>query len=408
MSLAASSALVDWAPAIEVGLVGAAVAVLPVLWVALRLRRQGQVGALAWQRALTLATLFLTIDLVVFGAFTRLTDSGLGCPDWPGCYGSASPVGAHADIAEAQAIAPTGPVTHGKAWIEMIHRYLATGVGALIVLLMALAWWRHLKTKDAATPPAHQAQASPLSPWWPTWTFIWVCAQGAFGAFTVTLKLYPMVVTGHLLGGLIGVVLLTAQARAMALPAAGATDTQALPAVLRRAAWWVLGVWFVQAALGAWVSTNGAVLACASFPLCQGQWWPAMDWVQGFTLWRALGHDGQGGFITLPALTAIHMGHRLGAVVATAAVLWLAARLWPVARREAWGLLALLLLQVLSGLSNVVLGWPLLAALGHTLGAALMAGWLTRMAVAAPVVLSVSSGSVQSPCPPPWSPLKRT
>lgn len=406
MSLDAAASLVDWAPAIEVGLVGAMVAVLPVLWVALRLRRQGRVGAPAWQRALTLATLFLTIDLVVFGAFTRLTDSGLGCPDWPGCYGSASPVGAHADIAQAQAVAPTGPVTHGKAWIEMIHRYLASGVGALIVVLMGLAWWRHARARG---PDA--GQGGTLSPWWPTWTFIWVCAQGAFGAFTVTLKLYPLVVTGHLLGGLIGVVLLTAQSRAMALPTSS-TATAPLPEALRRGAWAVLALWFGQAALGAWVSTNGAVLACSSFPLCQGQWWPAMDWPQGFTLWRGLGHDGQGGFITLPALTAIHMGHRLGAVVATVAVLWLAARAWPVARREAWGLLALLLLQVLSGLSNVVLGWPLLAALGHTLGAALMAGWLTRMAVAAPIVLSVSSGSVSSPCPspcpPPWSPLKRT
>lgn len=405
MSLDAAASLVDWAPAIEVGLVGAAVAVLPVLWVALRLRRQGQVGAGAWQRALTLATLFLTIDLVVFGAFTRLTDSGLGCPDWPGCYGSASPVGAHADIAQAQSVAPTGPVTHGKAWIEMIHRYLASGVGALIVVLMGLAWWRHVRERGHGRPSSDGQAPPALSPWWPTWTFIWVCAQGAFGAFTVTLKLYPLVVTGHLLGGLIGVVLLTAQSRAMAAPGAA----QSLPAGLRRAAVWVLAVWFAQAALGAWVSTNGAVLACSSFPLCQGQWWPAMDWAQGFTLWRGLGHDGQGGFITLPALTAIHMGHRLGAVVATAAVLWLAARAWPVARREAWGLLALLLLQVLSGLSNVVLGWPLLAALGHTLGSALMAGWLTRMAVAAPSVLSVSSGSVQSPCPPPpWSPIPRT
>ena len=404
--LNAASALVDWGPAIEVGLVGAAVAVLPVLWAALRLRRQGQVGAAAWQRALTLATLFLTIDLVVFGAFTRLTDSGLGCPDWPGCYGSASPVGAHADIAQAQAVAPTGPVTHGKAWIEMIHRYLASGVGALIVVLMGLAWWQHLRQRSSAA----DAAAHPLSPWWPTWTFIWVCAQGAFGAFTVTLKLYPLVVTGHLLGGMICVVLLTAQSRVLS-PAVGSPAAQEALAPLRKAACWVLGLWFAQAALGAWVSTNGAVLACSSFPLCQGQWWPAMDWPQGFTLWRGLGQDGQGGFITLPALTAIHMGHRLGAAVATIAVLALAARAWPVARREAWGLLALLLLQVLSGLSNVVLDWPLLAALGHTLGAALMAGWLTRMAVPAPIVLSESSASVSpcpSPCPPPWPPLKRT
>jgi cytochrome c oxidase assembly protein subunit 15 len=119
--------------------------------------------------------------LVVFGAFTRLTDSGLGCPDWPGCYGSTSPVGAHGDIAEAQAALPHGPVTHTKAWIEMLHRYLATGVGAMITLLMGLAWWQHARRPQGAS--------AAISPWWPTAAFVWVCAQGAFGALTVTLKL---------------------------------------------------------------------------------------------------------------------------------------------------------------------------------------------------------------------------
>ncbi len=365
----AVAALVDMGPAVEMALFGAVLSALPVLWVALRLRRQGARGWPAWQRALTLATLFLTIDLVAFGAFTRLTDSGLGCPDWPGCYGSASPVGAHGEIAQAQAAAPTGPVTHRKAWIEMIHRYLATGVGALITGLMLMAWWAQVRQRPGA------GRAGALSPWWPTCTWLWVLAQGAFGALTVTLKLFPLVVTAHLLGGLLGVVLLTAQARV------SAPGASALPQGLRRAAAVVLVIWFAQAALGGWVSTNGAVLACAEVPLCQGQWWPAMDWPQAFTLWRGLGQDGQGGHITLAALTAIHMTHRLGALIATAAVLWLAWRAWGVARREAVVLAWLLAAQLLSGLSNVVLGWPLLAALAHTLGAALMAGWLTHMAV---------------------------
>lgn len=388
-------ALVDWSPALEVAALGALIAAAPVAWAAWRLRQRGERGMAAWQRALTLATLFLTIDLVVFGAFTRLTDSGLGCPDWPGCYGSVSPVGAHGEISQAQAAAPTGPVTHSKAWIEMVHRYLATGVGALITLLMALAWRARAR-----------GRAGPLSPWWPTWTFVWVCAQGAFGALTVTLKLYPLVVTAHLLGGLLGVALLTAQARVLA------GDAQAvLPGALRKAAAGVLAVWFLQAALGAWVSTNGAVLACGeSFPRCQGVWWPSMDWVQGFTIWRALGMDGQGGHITLAALTAIHLAHRLGAVVATAAVLVLAWRCWGPARRLAGGLLALLGLQIVSGLSNVVLDWPLLAALGHTLGAALMVGWLTRLVVPAAQPLSSMSPLSHvplsdSPCPTPWSPV---
>jgi cytochrome c oxidase assembly protein subunit 15 len=366
----AATALVDLGPAVEMAMVGAGLSLLPVLWVALRLRRHKSGGWRAWQRALTLVTLFLTIDLVAFGAFTRLTDSGLGCPDWPGCYGSTSPVGAHGEIAQAQAASPTGPVTHRKAWIEMIHRYLATGVGVLITGLMLASWWARWRGGHAAT--------GGLSPWWPTWTWIWVCAQGAFGALTVTLKLFPLIVTGHLLGGLLGVALLTAQARAISPLAPGAAP---LAARLQLGAAIVLAVWFAQAALGGWVSTNGAVLACAEVPMCQGQWWPAMDWARGFTLWRGLGEDGAGGSITLAALTAIHVTHRLGAVVATLAVLWLAWRLRPVARREANVLLGLLGAQLLSGLSNVVLGWPLLAALAHTLGAALMAGWLTWLAV---------------------------
>ena len=133
--------LVNLNPALEVALFGAVLALLAAGGVMWRARRAGLSGWPAWQHALTVATLFLTIDLVVFGAFTRLTDSGLGCPDWPGCYGQTSPWAAHAQIAAEQAAVPHGPVTHSKAWIEMIHRYLATGVGALITGLMLAAWW---------------------------------------------------------------------------------------------------------------------------------------------------------------------------------------------------------------------------------------------------------------------------
>lgn len=365
-------ALVNWRPALSVALVGALIALGPL---ALVWRQQRARGAAHWARALTLATLVLTLDLVVFGAFTRLSDSGLGCPDWPGCYGSTSPVGAHAAIAQEVAESPHGPVTHRKAWIEMIHRYLATGVGALITLLMGLAWWQRGRADVSGA----------LSPWWATATFVWVCVQGLFGALTVTLKLYPLVVTGHLLGGLLGVALLTAQVRALSGAAGQGAWHEPVPAPLRRAALVVCGLWFAQAALGGWVSTNGAVLACEDFPTCHGQWWPAADWRTALTLLRPLGSDGQGGAITLQALTAIHLMHRLGAVVATLAVLVLAWRCWvqghAACRRDARCLLALLAWQVLSGLSNVVLDWPLLAALAHTTGAALMVAFLTRMAV---------------------------
>lgn len=383
--MSAGLALVDLNPAISVALIGAVVACVPVGVVACR-RASHAVAPNDWLRALTLATLFLTLDLVVFGAFTRLTDSGLGCPDWPGCYGSTSPVGAHGEIADAQAALPHGPVTHTKAWIEMLHRYLATGVGALITLLMGLAWWRRLQSQ--------RGSAMLLSPWWPTAAFVWVCTQGVFGALTVTLKLYPLIVTGHLLGGLVGVAILTAQVRVMTPSMASKAKpsgwarlwSQTVAAPLRRSAMVVLAMWFFQALLGGWVSTNAAVLACADFPTCQGQWWPEMDFAHGFTLLRGLGQDGQGGVISLQALMAIHMTHRLGAVLASVAMLWLAWRSLKVHEQEsgldARVLMGLWLFQVASGLSNVVLGWPLAAALAHTLGAALTVAWLTRMVVA--------------------------
>lgn len=355
--------LINLQPATEVALLGLLIAVLPVSVVAWRSHRAGLRGWPAWQRALTVATLFLTLDLVVFGAFTRLTDSGLGCPDWPGCYGETSPFGAHANIKQAMAVSPTGPVSHSKAWIEMIHRYLATAVGALITLLMVLAWrMRH--------------HAGSLSPWWSTVTFIWVCAQGAFGALTVTMKLQPIIVTGHLLGAMLGVALLTAQARVL--------DGQSFNGVLpRKLAALALILCVVQMALGAWVSTNYAVLACDQFPLCQNTWWPDMDFQTAFKLWRPLGGDGDGGWITLSALTAIHMSHRLFAAVALSALAMLA---WHLNRQshtrsEARWIASLAVWQLVTGLGNVMLDWPLASALAHTLGAALIVWRLMKLVV---------------------------
>lgn len=374
--------LINLNPAVEVALLGAALAVLPAAWVLRRGRQQGLHGWPAWQRALTVATLFLTFDLVVFGAFTRLTDSGLGCPDWPGCYGELSPFQAHHDISAAQAALPGGPVTHGKAWIEMVHRYLATAVGALITGLMLLAW--------------RMRRAGGLSPWWATATFVWVCAQGAFGALTVTLKLQPIVVTGHLLGAVLGVAMLTAQVRVLSprlrLPPdavegdAGVLDAAWAGAGLRRVGLAVLLLLVVQIASGAWVSTNYAVLACTEFPTCQGQWWPETDFRAGFHLLRPLGGSSDGGYLTLAGLTAIHLAHRcLAMIVALALAMhaWHLAR-WQVRgvrpwRAEARVLAGLLLWQLASGLSNVVLGWPLVAALAHTLGAAMLVAWLVRL-----------------------------
>ncbi len=353
-------ALYDFSPALRLMLMGLVLAGGPLAWVWLRQRQASTTRRL---QALTVLTLFLTFDLVLFGAFTRLTDSGLGCPDWPGCYGKASPVGAHAEISAAQQAMPTGPVTHGKAWVEMIHRYLATGVGVLILVLALVSWREHLRKVRSA--------AGTLSPWWATLTLVWVCVQGAFGALTVTMKLFPAIVTLHLLGGLLLLALLSLQAvRYAQLHDAGAT--RVAPAGLRRLLGWGLGLLTLQIALGGWVSTNYAVLACTEFPSCQGSWWPEMNFVQGFELWRELGLTGSGEHISFAALTAIHYVHRLVAYVVIDVLLLLAWRLHalPLWRGAARWLAALLLLQFLSGLSNVVLDWPLLAAVLHTGGAA--------------------------------------
>jgi cytochrome c oxidase assembly protein subunit 15 len=359
-------ALYDLSPALRLMLMGLVVALGPLAWVWLRSRRAPLPHRL---RVLTLVTLFLTFDLVLFGAFTRLTDSGLGCPDWPGCYGKASPLGAHAEITQAQSAMPTGPVTLPKAWIEMIHRYLATGVGVLILTLAAVTWlaWRQARLR---APPG-AAQPSILQPWWPTFTLVWVCLQGAFGALTVTMKLFPLIVTLHLLGGLVLLALLRAQSARFAL----AAGELAVASVSVRT-WWLLvatfGLLWLQVALGGWVSTNYAVLACTEFPACQGSLWPAMDWRLAFTLWRELGAGHGNEFISFEALTAIHYAHRLAAYVVLGALLLLARQLSqvPALRSQALWVLALALWQLATGLSNVLFGWPLLAAVSHTGGAA--------------------------------------
>ncbi len=363
----------DAAPAValRLALLGAVLACIPLAW--LWLRNRGTPSAQR-QRALTLLILFLTFDLVLFGAFTRLTDSGLGCPDWPGCYGSASPVGARAHIDVAQTAMPTGPVTHTKAWIEMIHRYLATMVGVLILVLAVSSW------------SAARRRAATISPWWPTVTLIWVCIQGAFGALTVTMKLYPAIVTLHLLGGMVLLALLAAQAQAGA-PALqtqdGAPAPWALSPRLRAATWGVAGLSALQIALGGWVSTNYAVLACTDFPLCHGSWWPEMDFAGGFTVLRELGRQADGSYLTFAALVAIHYVHRLVAYVLLGAHAALAWALW--ARRDAslrrWAvaLASVAAWQLGSGLSNVLLSWPLLGAVAHTAGAAALTIVLTLL-----------------------------
>ena len=343
-----SAAAYDWTSLTGLALIALAIVsvVLMIAWWRGGLRDKSPMQRVA---ALAGLTLFLCFDLVVFGAYTRLSDSGLGCPDWPGCYATSSPVAAAQHIAQAQALAPQGPVTEKKAWIEMIHRYFAMALGTLIILMLV------------AAALARDARARTLA----GITLAWVIAQGVFGALTVTWKLYPAIVTGHLLGGMGLLALLSLQAPARAQAPRGARDR------------WALGLaalaLLLQIALGGWVSTNYAVLACSGFPQCNGQWWPAMNWSEGFTFARELGRRADGAPVAMTALVAIQWTHRLFALAFVAAMGWLVARLWQrgeAARRRAVMIGGLVVIQLATGLSNVVLGWPLAAALAHTAGAA--------------------------------------
>ncbi len=305
-------------------------------------------------RKLVFMTWFLTLDLIMFGAFVRLTDSGLGCPDWPGCYGKVTPIGASGHIEQALTSMPYGPVSFSKAWIEMIHRYVGSILGMLIIAIVYLAW-RHRATL-AQTPRLAVV------------TLIAVCIQGAFGAWTVTHQLMPLIVTTHLLGGMLLLGLMTWLA---------ARERDHAPISHAARAWrpWMglgLALLFVQIALGGWVSTNYAALACMDFPTCHGQWLPDMDFESGYSLIRGLGLLPSGEIISQQALTAIHWIHRNFAFVV---FIYLGTLAWKLQREPglkspARLLLALLAAQLITGLTTIFFEWPLLIAVLHNGGAA--------------------------------------
>jgi len=328
-------------------------------------------------RKLLFFALFLTFDLIMFGTFVRVTDSGLGCPDWPGCYGKASPLGAMDAIRAEAALRPDGPVTVFKAWVEMLHRYVAAGLGVIVIALAVMATRIARRLPDGTAPTgAHTGSAPPgvILAWF---TLFWIILQGIFGAWTVTLKLKPLVVTAHLLGAMILFGLLLAQAvRVMGHPPIGRAA-----AGLRGWALLALAMLFMQIALGGWVSTNYATLVCRDFPTCQGSWWPPMDFAAGFELWRRLGVSGDGEALPFQALTAIHYMHRLFAYAVFVVLGMLA---WRVRRidglqRVGAGLLVVLVLQLITGLTNIFLDWPVAAAVLHTGGAAALVGLILML-----------------------------
>lgn len=306
---------------------------------------------LAW-----LATAFALL-VIVFGAFVRLSNAGLSCPDWPTCYGKLTwPTQAH-DIVSANAAFPDRPVESDKAWREQAHRIL---VGGLSLVTFALAGWAWLRRRDLGRLA--------IVPWFAA---VFIVFQAVLGMWTVTLKLLPLVVTAHLLGGMTLFALLAYIALRLTIVSMGNVEN----AALRSMAMIAIILLAVQIALGGWTSANYAALACGTdFPACLNQWRPPTDFHSAFVLWRGVGVDYEGGVLDAAARTAIQLAHRLGALVVFAyglLVTLLAARRHET-RALALALGVVLLLQVALGIGNVVLGLPLPVATAHDGGAALL------------------------------------
>jgi heme a synthase len=323
--------------------------------------------AARWIRSLALAGLLLCFTVVVLGAYVRLTTAGLGCPDWPGCYGHFTPP-SRLEIAENNQVFPNKPIDGGKAWREMIHRYAASTLGMICVALAVLAF----------TTRRQRLVSLPLA-----WGLVAIIVfQGLLGMLTVTWQVTPLVVTGHLLFGLTTLSLLWWLW--LSLPRAGWQGRSSAPTAMAaqsaRTVWQLaligLVALIIQIALGGWTSTNYADIACPDFPKCQNSWWPDADFRDAFVLWRGLGVNYEGGVLSIPARMAIHLTHRMGAVVA-AVTLTLAA-LTAIRRKAStyvmpgYAVLVVLILQLTIGITMVLRGFPLWLATAHTAGAALL------------------------------------
>lgn len=334
---------------------------------------------LRWLLALSLAGVVFTAGVILIGAWTRLVDAGLGCPDWPGCYGRL----VVPDSERAMAHTPEAPLEAFKAWVEMIHRYVASALGLLVISLLVLG---------------AGLRQRPGYPWRISVALLGVILlQGAFGAFTVTLKLWPQVVTLHLLGGLSVLLLfLWLHLRLRRLAKYG---TQKHKPRRLTPLWSVaLLLLLAQLALGGWVSSNYAGIACQGFPTCNGQWWPEMDWSEGFHLTQTVGPNYLHGQLHADARTAIQQAHRLGALLLGLALVALAVRHWRETNLRPWlgGLVVAYGVQLGLGIANVLMWLPLWLALLHTAGAVMLvlllalAVWQWREA--APVAVSSMQG----------------
>lgn len=310
----------------------------------------------AFHRLAVIAAI-VALCVIVLGAFVRLSDAGLGCPDWPGCYGHLSwPVAAH-EVEDANRAFPERPVETDKAWKEMVHRYLA---GALVVLVLALNFlaWKSDKRR------AGFRLASGI-------LLVLILFQAALGMWTVTLKLWPIVVMSHLMGGLATFSMLLWLAYRSGSVVPGKAIMRLRPLIFTG-----LFALVIQLALGGWTSANYSALACPDFPTCQGAMWPDSNFREGFILWREIGVDYEGGVLDLPSRVAIHIAHRTGALVVFIILGWLALRLLRNTRTRPGGYLlgTLLVAQVTLGILNILLYLPLPIAVAHNgVGALLLA-----------------------------------
>lgn len=303
----------------------------------------------------------MALCVVVLGAYVRLTDAGLGCPDWPGCYGTLTVPESEAAIQNAQTIYPDSIIETGKAWKEMLHRYLAGTLGLVVLALFILAW------KKARQYP----QQIKVSPWLTTALLGIIMFQAALGMWTVTMLLKPVIVSAHLLGGMTTLGLLTWIAhRNWGNYSSDIVQSKGSRNLIR----FGLVILLMQIFLGGWTSTNYAALACTDFPTCHGAWMPEMDFKDAFHMVRELGQSADGGNLTLASLTAIQWTHRVGAIITLIYLGFLALNSLKYAQLKnlSLALIAVLFAQISLGIANLVLHLPLVLAVGHNLGAALL------------------------------------
>jgi cytochrome c oxidase assembly protein subunit 15 len=324
----------------------------------------GNSKSFKWFRTLVLIGAMLALGVVVLGAYVRLTDAGLGCPDWPGCYGTLTVPQSEAAIANAQSAYPSNMIVVGKAWREMIHRYFAGTLGLIVLAIFVLGWKAKREIK--------------CSPWTPSFLLILIAFQAMLGMWTVTMLLKPAIVSSHLLGGMSTLAILTWLAhRHWGHYSATIVTTPRLRVAIR------IGVLvlFMQIFLGGWTSTNYAALACTDFPTCHGVFLPEMDFKDAFHMVRELGQGANGGALTLASITAIQWTHRLGALITFIYLGLLALNILKYWQLKRLGVILLIVLcaQISLGITNLLLHLPLVLAVAHNFTAGLLVIILVAM-----------------------------